>query len=71
MLAGGPAVHRLANRSTVSFIGERTMSLWEQNQLTSGVDPSKTASAKTKRNNALVISVILLALAVVIWMVSR
>ena len=47
------------------------MSLWEQNQLTSGVDPTKTASRKTKRMNALVISVLLLTLAVVIWMVSR
>jgi len=47
------------------------MSLWQQNQLTAGVDPSKRASKKTKRTNVLVIAVLFVTLAVVIWLVSR
>ncbi len=47
------------------------MSLWEQSHLTTGVDPSKAASKKTKRTTLLVVSVLLVILAVLVWLVSR
>ncbi len=47
------------------------MNTWEQNQLTSGLDPNKQPSRKTKRINALVILALVVMLAAVAWLLSR